>query len=84
MEPGDPLPLRRNSRGWFTYNAHDRGIGKLAKGFVPSNTEASTIAGMVHAISTVRHKDQDPEYAIQCVCEQWELIVPELVYRARR
>lgn len=76
---GSPLLLAQGLRGWELHNAAGQVVGRLARSFQPP-PGMRCIQAQVHAVVTRRRKDTDPDYLDRVRCDDWEVIVPELVF----
>jgi ATP-dependent DNA helicase RecQ len=79
LKVGDSLQLVADERGCALLTPDGQRIGRLVKSFTPPSG-LSCLSAKVHAILTWRKRDSDPEYQDRCRCEQWEVVVPELVF----
>ena len=79
LKVGDSLQLVSDERGYALLTPDGQRIGRFAKSFTPP-AGLNCLSAKVHAILTWRKRDSDREYQDRCQCEQWEVVVPELVF----
>ncbi len=79
LKVGDALQLTRDERGYVLHTCDDQTIGRLSQSFAPPSG-LTCIAAKVHAVLVWRQRDSSAEYRDRCQCEQWEVVVPELVF----
>jgi ATP-dependent DNA helicase RecQ len=79
LRVGDELQLRADERGFRLVTGDNQAIGHLSRNFVAPDG-LHCIRARVHAIVTWRRRDSDPEYQDRCLCDQWEVVLPELVF----
>ena len=80
LSPGDPLNVRVVDGGRF--ELLDRSgtvVGRLAKGFGPPRS-SRCIAATVRAVVTWSREESEPQYRDGLKCNDWEVVVPELVF----
>ena len=79
LAPGDELGLDNGKQPWRLLDKKGVEVGRLASGFKPP-------AGMrcakatVYAVLTRRREQSSPEYQADLKCDEWEVVVPELVF----
>ena len=79
LSPGDPLQLRFGSKRWELLDGQGTVVGQLASSFrPPSGTRC--VSANVMAIATWSREYSEPEYQRNLRCENWEVVVPELVF----
>ena len=80
LSPGDPLETRVNERGrWTLRNRSGTVVGRLAKGFeAPAKTRCSTAT--VLAIVAWSREASPPEFHDAIRRDDWEVVIPELVF----
>ena len=79
LKVGDELQLMANDHGYHQLTLDNQRIGRLSRYFVaPEGLRC--IRARVHAIVTWHRRDSDPDYQDRCQCEQWEVVLPELVF----
>jgi ATP-dependent DNA helicase RecQ len=79
LQPGDPLKWTNKDGLWELLDEADRLVGRLSRGFVPPK-DMALLSVRVAAILVSQRDDADPEYQDRFRCEQWEFVVPELVF----
>ena len=80
LAPGSPLRLRQSNLGrWELTDQDGIVVGRMAKVFAPPMGMHCRSA-KVFAIITQRREDSDPAYLDRIKCENWEVVVPELVF----
>ena len=67
---------------WELFDTSGAVVGQLAKKFQPPEGMRCTEA-TVFAVVLRNREASDPEYRRKIVCEQWEVVVPELAFEAR-
>lgn len=77
---GDSLTLFRGDTAWELRDAEGATVGRLAKRFkAPEGMQC--ISAAVDAVIVWRREwSADPKYADAMRCDQWEVVVPELVF----
>jgi len=79
--PGDPVHLIRDGDRWRIENAQGQTLARLSRAFAPP--EGTTfLRGEVAAILNWRREDGDEEYNHLLRHDEWEVILPELVFEA--
>jgi len=76
---GDELLLGRDKDRWEVRNARGQTVGRLARSFRPP-ADTRFISGKVAAVLVWKRGDSKLEYATRLQCDQWEVIVPELLF----
>lgn len=79
LSSGSPVQLQEAGTRWELRDREARVVGRFAKSFRPP-ARMRCIAASVHAVIVRRRKDTDPDYLDSVRCEEWEVIVPELVF----
>ena len=77
LRPGDELRVGTESAPWELTTAKGRTVGRLAKQYQPPGQIRSA---RVHALVNWRREDSEPEYREGLRCDEWEVVVPELVF----
>ena len=79
LAPGDRLQVKQRA-GWWELLDH-RGIvvGTLARRFEPPRG-TRCIDATVLAVARWSRTHSDPQYQTQLQCDEWEVVVPELVF----
>lgn len=75
----DPLHLRQRKGRWELLDDNKRPVGRLSQAFVPPR-DMACIEARVMAVINRRGTDCEPEYKSHVRCEQWEVVIPELVF----
>jgi ATP-dependent DNA helicase RecQ len=79
--PGDPVHLFRDGDRWRVDNAKGQTLARLSRAFVPP--EGTTfLRGDVAAILNWRREDGDEEYHHLLRRDEWEVVLPELVFES--
>ena len=79
--PGDAVHLIRDGDRWRIDNARGETLTRLSRAFAPP--EATTfLRGEVAAILNWRREDGDEEYNHLLRRDEWEVVLPELVFEA--
>ena len=78
---GDALTLswHQGLGRWLLTDRQGTTIGRLAKNYAPP-TNMHCIDARVMAISTREKKHSPPEFQKSTCCDQWETVIPELVF----
>lgn len=76
---GDPLQLYRKDDTWLLQNADGVTLGRMAKSWSPPHG-LKFLRGEVGAVIRWRKLDSSEDYRDHLRREQWEVIVPELVF----
>ena len=78
LQPGDPLQLVGKEKGWLLYSGQQP-VGRLAKGFaMPPNMKC--VEAQVYAVLVRFRSDSEPDYVNSVRCDQWEVVIAELVF----
>ena len=80
LRPGDPLAVRESTNGWQLVADGARTVGRLAKAFAPPAGRG--LRARVHAVATWSRDASEPEFRSAYRCEEWEVVVPELIFDA--
>ncbi len=80
LSPGDPLRVRTTRQPWQLLGRTGNVVGRLAKSYKPPPTMRLRSATVL-AIVTRRRADSEPQYQDTLKCEEWEVVVPELVFQ---
>ncbi len=79
LSPGDPLHVRVGGKRWELLDHRGMVVGQLAGNFkAPSGTRC--ISAKVLAVATWSREYSEPQYQGGLHCENWEVVVPELVF----
>ena len=79
LSPGDPLGTRVVNGRWELLDLSGTVVGQLAKKFEPPSGMRCGSA-TVFAIVTWNRDASDPRYRDGIKCDEWEVVVPELVF----
>ena len=79
LSPGDLLEARLGSGRWELLDGGGTVVGQLAGSFeAPSGMRCSSAT--VLAIATWGRESSEPEYQDGLLCDDWEVVVPELIF----
>ena len=79
LQPWDPLSLVRRGDRLELQDSDGRVVGRLAKAYsIPDGRQC--VEARVAAIVVRRREDTEPAYLDSVKCDQWEVVVPELVF----
>ena len=79
VNAGDALQLRVNGSHRDLLDVHGRTVGRLAKSFVlPEGM--TLLSASVTAVTEWSRRDSAPEYQHAAKCDQWEVVIPELIF----
>jgi len=76
---GDTLRFEVGKNGYCLLNSAGYEVGRFSSNFEPP-TGLRCIASTVRAVIVWRKRDSDLKYQDRCRCEQWEIVLPELVF----
>ena len=79
LKPGDELALRTGQIPWEITTPQGQLVGCLAKKFQPRQL-GRLHSARVHAVVNWRREDNEPEYQDRLRCDEWEVVLPELVF----
>ena len=79
LSPGDQLQVRRGPSRWELLDRNGSVVGQLAVGFEAPDGFRCKFA-MVLAIVTWGREKSESEYQQGLRCDEWEVVVPELVF----
>ena len=79
LNPGDSLKVRVGSKRWEILDCNGLVVGKLASGFGGFDGMRCTRA-KVWAIVVWERERSEPQYQGGFLCDDWEVVVPELVF----
>ena len=80
LSPGDPLEVRiTKSRHWELLDGSGTVVGRLARGFEPPADTRFTSATVLAIVSWGREASK-PRYQDGLKCDDWEVVVPELIF----
>ena len=84
LSPGDPLTARVEKSGrWALLNRAGTVVGRLAKGFTPPGGVRCSSARVLAIVDWSRDASE-PGYQDRLQCDDWEVVVPELVFEPHR
>ena len=81
LKPGDALRLQANGSHWELLDGQGRPVGRLAKSFAPPSGMTLESIRVTAVIQRYR-QDSSAEYQSLIRCDQWEVVVPELIFGA--
>jgi len=76
---GDPISLARHDDTWMLYAPGGQALGRMARTWSPPHG-LSFVRGEIGAIVRWRKTDSGEEYRDTIRRDDWEVIVPELVF----
>jgi ATP-dependent DNA helicase RecQ len=77
--PGDSLQMRRRNDRWEILDRRETVVGVLAGSFeAPKGMHC--VEASVSAIATWGKSQSDPQYTSELRCDQWEVVIPDLVF----
>ena len=79
VEAGDTLQLRLESNRWELVDLKGRLVGRLARSFVAPGNMRWEKAEVIAVVGRTR-ENSPPEYQTQIRTEEWEVVLPELVF----
>lgn len=79
LSTGSVLTLRQAQERWELADGAGRVVGRLARSFSPPPA-MRCVSARVHAIMNRRRKDSDPAFLGSLRCDEWEVILPELIF----
>ncbi len=79
LSPGDPIRTRIVNGRWELLDQSETVVGQLAKGFKPQSG-MRCVSATVFAIVAWSRDTSDPQYRDRIMCDEWEVVVPELVF----
>lgn len=80
-QPGDPVTLAAHAKGWVILDARGRVLSRMSRAFRPPDG-ARFLRGEVSAVVRWRKVDGDEAYHHSLRREEWEVVLPELVFEA--
>lgn len=78
----DPLTLERRDGRWMILDRHNRLLGRMAGNWQPPEG-TSLVSGKVGAVVRWRTSDSDEHFQNYIKRDEWETILPELVFRGQ-
>ena len=79
---GDPVRLARDGALWVVLDAQDRPLGRMAKSWSPPEG-LTLLFGEIGAIVRWRKSDAGEEFRTHLRRDNWEVVLPELVFADR-
>ena len=79
LASGDPLRVRTKGARWQLLNRNGVEVGRLSSSFEPPPGMRCASASVL-AVATWSRDKSDPEYQEKLHCDEWEVVVPELVF----
>lgn len=82
LSPGDRVQVNQDEQPWKLLNQAGTTVGILAQSFKPPDNMVFTNA-TVAAIATWGKDRSDAKYLDRVMCENWEVVLPELIFEPR-
>ena len=80
LAPGDSVEVRVDARGrWELLDRSATVVGRLARAFEPP-AGMRCVCAAVHAVVIWSREASEPKFHAGLKCEQWEVVVPELIF----
>jgi len=79
LTAGGQLQVRTGAKRWELLNHSGVVVGQLAGGF-EAPPDMRCISAKVHAIATWSREQSEPQYQSSLRCDNWEVVLPELVF----
>ena len=79
LSAGDAITLRRMAERWHVCGLDGHVVGRLAKSFAPP-AGMRFVSGQVKSVIVRRREDSEPAYQASLRSDQWEVVLPELVF----
>ena len=80
LQPGDLLSLQQKNDKWELLDQFGVTVSRLSKSFSPPS-QMQCISVKIMAIIIRRREDSNPEYQSLIKTDEWEVILPELVFQ---
>ena len=77
LDAGDELNVRPARGAWELTTTEGRPVGRLAQAYRP---EGKVQFARVHALIHRQREDSAPEFRARLRCDEWEVVIPELVF----
>lgn len=77
LDAGDELNVRPANGAWELTTTEGWPVGRLAQAYRP---EGKVQSARVHAVIHRRRGDSAPEFQARLRCDEWEVVIPELVF----
>lgn len=79
LTASDQLQVHIGTKRWELLDHNGVVVGQLAGGFeAPPGMRC--ISAKVHAIATWSREQSEPQYQSSLLCDNWEVVLPELVF----
>ena len=82
LSPGDRLQVLPQSDRWELLDGAGTVVGTLARGFEPP-AHTRCVDATVTAVVSRSRNHSDPQYQKHLRCDQWEVVVPEMIFEPR-
>ena len=79
LSPDDLLQVRVGQTRWELLDSNGTIVGQLAAGFKPLHGMNCSYA-KVFAIAAWNRERSEPQYRDRLLCDDWEVVVPELIF----
>ena len=79
LRVGDALQFEAGERACRLLTPEGHAVGRFSGKFSPP-AGLRCVGAKVRAVVVWRRRDTSPEYLDRCRCEQWEVVLPELVF----
>ena len=79
LSPGDVLQVRNGHERWELVDQDGIVVGRLARGFEKPDGMRCIFATVAAVVSWDRERSE-PQYQDRLLCDNWEVVVPELVF----
>ncbi|MEQ1781070.1 MAG: RecQ family ATP-dependent DNA helicase [Hyphomonadaceae bacterium] len=79
VKVGDPVQLALEGDRWAILNTDGIALGRMAKAFVPPR-DTQFVRGAVGAVINWRRSDSAAEFQDQMRSDEWEVVLPDLVF----
>ena len=79
LSPRDPLETRIANGRWEFFDQSGTIVGQLAKKFKPPDG-IRCVSATVFAVVIWSRDASEPQYRDRIMCDEWEVVVPELVF----
>jgi ATP-dependent DNA helicase RecQ len=80
LRAGDPVSLARRGDRWLIHDSAGVPVDRLAQSYAPP-PGSEFVRGEVAAVVVRRREDSDIEYQDRLRRDQWNVVLPELVFR---
>ena len=79
LSTGDVLAVREHAKRWQLLDRNGTVVGQLASSFAPPNDMRCAFATALAVVAWDKEKSE-PQFQDNLRCENWEVVVPELVF----